>query len=284
MSENSAENEIKSGDRFAFGENWSDFLRSLNEERIGEAEKDLKMNLERENLNGKRFLDIGSGSGIHSLAAMRLGAEVVSFDYDTKSVACALELKRRYFADDDRWRITEGNALDAEFLASLGTFDIVYSWGVLHHTGDMYKALALVAPLVAGGGGQKSGENGKLFLSIYNDQGIKSKIWRVVKRAYVKSPAPIKKLMIALALAGFWCPIILLDFLRLKPFERWKNYVKSRGMSPYYDVVDWIGGYPFEVAKPEEIFYFFRDRGFVLRRLFTCAGKMGCNQFVFDKP
>lgn len=267
--------EIASGDRFDFGENWTKFLKNLNDERIAEAEKDLKKALEADTLIGKSFLDAGCGSGIHSLAARRLGAKVVSFDYDPKSVACAQELKRRYYDGDPDWTIGEGSVLDRDYLNSLGKFDVVYSWGVLHHTGAMYEALANIEPLTAA--------NGKLFISIYNDQGGASRRWRLVKKAYNASPKIIKALIVAACYPRLWGPTSLRDFLRLKPFETWRNYAKNRGMSPHRDVVDWVGGYPFEVAKPEEIFEFYRDRGYTLRGLLTCGGGHGCNQFVFVK-
>src|ERR1043165_6266518 len=118
--------------RFQFGENWWRFLSVLNDERIAEAEKSLGEMLGVESLRGKSFLDIGSGSGLFSLAARRLGARVRSFDYDPQSVACAQELKRRYFADDADWMIEQGSVLDPDYIRRLGQFDIVYSWGVLH--------------------------------------------------------------------------------------------------------------------------------------------------------
>ncbi|MDR0746367.1 MAG: class I SAM-dependent methyltransferase [Helicobacteraceae bacterium] len=270
-----ASEEIARGERFAFGDNWAKFLAVLNEERIIEAQNDLKKTLEIDSLTNTRFLDAGCGSGIHSLAARRLGAKVVSFDYDPKSVACALELKRRYYADDPDWTIEEGSVLDRGYLGGLGEFDVVYSWGVLHHTGAMFEALANVAPLVA--------PEGRLFISIYNDQGGASRRWRLIKRAYNASPKIIRALIVALCYPRLWGPSTIRDFLRLKPFETWRNYAKRRGMSPHRDVVDWVGGYPFEVAKPEVIFEFYRDRGFALRKLFTCGGRHGCNQYVFNR-
>jgi len=126
------------GGRFGFGRNWQQFLRVLDEERIREAEKSLGEMLQVGDLAGKSFLDIGSGSGLFSLAAMRLGASRVhSLDYDPQSVSCALELKSRFFPAASHWTIERGDALDKNYLAGLGTFDVVYSWGVLHHTGNM---------------------------------------------------------------------------------------------------------------------------------------------------
>src|SRR5438128_7073825 len=132
MMESAYSGEIARGERFEFGRNWSRFLATLADTRIADAEDSLRKMLETEDLRGKRFLDIGSGSGLFSLAARRLGARVHSFDYDPRSVACTSELKRRYFNGDDRWKVEEGSALDAVYVKSLGTFDVVYSWGVLH--------------------------------------------------------------------------------------------------------------------------------------------------------
>lgn len=266
---------MKGNRRFEFGKNWMRFLSVLNEERIEEAEKSLKKMLEIESLKEKTFLDIGTGSGLFSLAAKRLGASYVfSFDYDHSSVACCLELKKKFFPEDMRWRIEEGSVLDENYLKSLGQFDIVYAWGVLHHTGNMWKALENVQLLVA--------PKGKLFISIYNDQGLTSRIWSIIKRTYTKLPHWLKFLVLWPCFIRLWGPRMLFDLLRGKPFYTWKTYKKNRGMSPYYDVVDWVGGYPFEVARPDQIFDFYYKRGFVLTNLKTVGGK-GCNEFVFQK-
>jgi 2-polyprenyl-6-hydroxyphenyl methylase/3-demethylubiquinone-9 3-methyltransferase len=264
------------GLRFAFGRNWAAFLRSLDDERIATAEASLRDMLEAGTLEGKRFLDAGSGSGLFSLAARRLGATVHSFDYDDASVACTRELRERYFPGDEGWTVEQGSVLDAAYLAGLGTFDVVYSWGVLHHTGDMWTALANVAPLVAPGG--------RLFVAIYNDQGGASRRWTAVKRAYNRLPPPLRFTVLLPSLAALWWKPSLRDLLRGRPFHTWRTYGGNRGMTAWRDLVDWVGGYPFEVAKPERIFDFFRDRGFVLRRLATHAGGGDCNEFVFLRP
>ena len=267
--------EVAQGQRFEFGKNWTWFLASLTDARIDQAVLSLQDMLETTDLKGARFLDIGSGSGLFSLAARRLGARVHSIDYDPQSVACTRELKRRYFPDDPAWIVESGSALDEAYIRSLGRFDVVYSWGVLHHTGKMWAALANAAIPLA--------EGGRLFIAIYNDQGTPSRRWTKVKRAYNKLPKPLRFLVVWPSFwILYWRPLIK-DFLRLRPFQTIRNYGKERGMSLWRDLVDWVGGLPFEVAKPEEIFDFYRARGFTLTRLRTCAGTLGCNEFVFEK-
>jgi 2-polyprenyl-3-methyl-5-hydroxy-6-metoxy-1,4-benzoquinol methylase len=271
-----SQQEIAEGKRFAFGKNWSRFIALLDEKRIAAAEASLVDMLEVDDLQGKRFLDIGCGSGLFSLAARRLGAVVHSFDYDPQSVACTAELKRRYFPADVLWTIEGGSALDEHYLASLGSFDVVYSWGVLHHTGQMWKALDHAAALVA--------DRGKLFIAIYNDRGGASRRWAAIKRFYNRSPRPIKALLILAIGAWFQARAGLSRLARLQnplPLRR-AQQVRVRGMSGWHDLVDWVGGYPFEVAKPEQVFDFYRPRGFELERLKTDGGH-GCNEFVFQK-
>ncbi|HBO70205.1 MAG TPA: class I SAM-dependent methyltransferase [Deltaproteobacteria bacterium] len=266
--------EIRNGPRFEFGENWRKFLRWFSEERLAQAETSLKNALEVQSLEGISFLDIGSGSGLISLAARRLGAEVHSLDLDPQSVACTKELKRRYFPGDPRWVTEEGNILDILYVRHLGTFDIVYSWGVLHHTGDLWRAMEYVHALVS--------DRGRLYIAIYNDQGPPSARWKTVKQAYNRLPKRFRFLILWPSFLYMWFPVMLLDLLRGTPFRTWRNYSNAnRGMSPWSDVVDWVGGYPFEVAKPEEIFEFYKRKGYVLNHMVTRLS--GCNEFVFTK-
>jgi SAM-dependent methyltransferase len=257
---------MEAGDRFAFGANWSRFLRRLDESRVRDAEASLKEMLRVDDLSGLRFLDAGSGSGLFSLAARRLGASVVSFDYDPQSVACVEELKRRFFPGDPDWRIAEASVLDANYLSTLSRFDVVYSWGVLHHTGAMWDALDKVGTLVDQGG--------RLFVAIYNDEGLKSRYWRAVKKWYCQYPLARAPLLVSHA------PSMLLLPMALRLMSG--RATLARGMSPWHDLVDWIGGYPFEVATPEAIHEFYRQRGFRLDALKT-TNRSGCNQFVLVK-
>lgn len=270
--------EVAAGERFEFGENWRQFLASVNAERILRAENSLKEKLEVEDLRGKTFLDIGSGSGLYSLAARRLGARVHSFDYDPQSVACTAELKRRYSQRDPDWTIEEGSVLDVDYLKSLGEFDVVYSWGVLHHTGQMWRALESARLPVAPGG--------KLFIAIYNDMGSQSERWKWIKRTYNNLPRifrlPYTLAVIAPSEAKSAIRAIVTFSMR-EYFYSWTRPRPERGMSRWRDIVDWVGGYPYEVAKPEEIFDFYRARGFALAKM-GCGGVgLGCNQFVFAR-
>jgi 2-polyprenyl-3-methyl-5-hydroxy-6-metoxy-1,4-benzoquinol methylase len=267
--------EVSAGRRFEFGSNWASFLKVLDDERIATACESLQAMLAVKDLHGKSFVDIGSGSGLFSLAARRLGARVHSFDYDTQSVACTTELKRRYYQGDTNWTVEQGSALDPGYIGSLGVFDVVYSWGVLHHTGAMWQALENVAPLAADGS--------ILFLSIYNDQGRRSRRWLKVKETYNRLPPSLRFIVLWPSAWNLWRGHLLGDLLRGTPFRSWREYKRRRGMSAWRDIVDWVGGLPFEVAKPEEIFAFYHQRGFELTRLQTQAGDLGCNEFVFVK-
>ena len=273
----SFKSEPPSPNRFAFGKNWASFLTVLNEDRIVEAERSLRDMIGADRIAGATFLDAGCGSGLFSLAAMRLGARRVhSFDIDADSVACARELGRRYFPAAANWTIDQASVLDGAYLESLGKWDIVYSWGVLHHTGNMWEAIERVTTPVEPGG--------VLFISIYNDQGVTSRMWCEVKRRYNESRLG-KACILAAFVPYFAGRGMAADILRLRnPMNRYREYHQSRGMSVVHDWIDWLGGYPFEVATPEEVFDFCTSRGFTLQKLVTRSGTLGCNEFVFQGP
>ncbi len=271
--------QVAEGGRFEFGENWRRFLAVLDDERVAEAERSLVQMLRVPSLEGRSFLDLGSGSGLFSLAAMRLGAaRVLSLDVDPSSVACTREMKRRYMSDAENWAVERGDILDESQVSTLGEWDVVYSWGVLHHTGDMHAAMERTARLV--------GPDGRLFVSIYNDQGLRSRLWRRIKRTYNALPVRWRVPFVVAVMAPRELLSAGAHTAALNPqgyVRSWTGYKRSRGMSRWHDLVDWVGGYPFEVAKPEEIFAFYRDRGFTLVSLATCAGGLGCNQYVFER-
>ena len=270
--------EVARGERFEFGKNWSAFLAVLDEERIVKAEESLCDMLECDDLSGKTFLDIGSGSGLLSLAARRLGANVHSFDFDSNSYACTQELKNRYFPIDPKWRVEQGSALDGEYVASLGKFDIVYSWGVLHHTGEMWRALEnAVIPTKSGG---------KLFVAIYNDTGSQARRWHWIKKTYCRLPRVLKTPFAVAAILPDEGKSFLSSLIKLRPqdyIRSWTNYKSGRGMNRWHDIIDWVGGYPYEVATVDEIFDFYKSRGFSLTKVKSGGVGLGCNEFVFER-
>ncbi|MGI9471557.1 MAG: class I SAM-dependent methyltransferase [Rubripirellula sp.] len=266
-------------DRFAFGKNWQSFLSELDEQRIQEAVASLKTTLGVESLSGKRFLDIGCGSGLFSLAAQMMGAEVTSIDYDEDSVACTEELRSRFGSDSKVWEIRQGSVLDPTLMESLGRADVVYSWGVLHHTGAMDQAIGMAA--------DRTKPDGMFCLAIYNDQGGASRRWLGIKRIYNRIPSLFQPLWV-IVIAGYYeLKFSLSRLLRLQnplPLKDWRAKRHDRGMSAWHDWVDWVGGLPFEVAKPERIIMPLRQRGFVLENLRTVGNGWGCNEYVFSLP
>lgn len=259
--------------RFGFGKNWQNFLKLLTEDRILAAENSLRSMLRLETLQGKTFLDIGSGSGLFSLAAHRLGAKIVSFDFDQNSVEATQSLRDRFAQKTPPWRVEQGSVLHTDYMRSLGTFDIVYSWGVLHHTGSQWDAIDNAAAAVK--------PSGLLYIALYNKQGFLSTFWTWVKRIYNHNK-PCRYAMTAL----FVPPITIFQLARSfaltgNPLKHFTEH-KDRGMSPFHDILDWIGGYPFEVSSPEEVLGFLRPKGFVLEGLSTTNGH-GNNEFLFRK-
>jgi SAM-dependent methyltransferase len=265
--------DVRPGGRFSFGRNWRSFIELVDHARIEAAVESLTGPLGVADLSGRTFLDIGCGSGLFSLAAHRLGARVRAFDFDPDSVTAATELRRR-FAPDSDWTIERGSILDPAFVRGMGRFDVVYSWGVLHHTGRMWAAMEATAGLVAPGG--------LLLVAIYNDQGRASRIWCRVKRRYNAS-GPLMRRALLLGSRVY--------LRRGRPVAALSRALRGgvarpprrRGMSAEHDLIDWVGGFPFEVAKPEEVFDFVRRLGFDLRHLRTCGGGLGCNEYVFER-
>jgi SAM-dependent methyltransferase len=259
---------------FAFGKNWTRLLTSLSDKQIEQATGAVSALVGRD-LKDKTFLDIGSGSGLSSLAARRLGARVCSFDYDAQSVACTEELRRRFFAGDAAWTVTQGSVLDEPFLATLGRFDVVYSWGVLHHTGHMWSAIENAARLVRAGG---------LFvIGIYNFRGGRrgTATWTRLKHWYCSAP---RWQQVAWESAYMTWDLVSMAAVGRNPIRMIRQYHSNRGMSWRHDAIDWLGGYPYEAATPGEILEFVsRKCGYVLMQQ-NVDLHLGVSEFVFESP
>lgn len=258
--------------KFSFGNNWKNFLNKLTDERINEAIVSLKNFLERDFLSGSIFIDIGCGSGLFSLAAKKMGAEkVVSVDVDEYSVSCAKYLKDKFYPGDESWEIKQGSALDKEFVSSLGKFDIVYSWGVLHHTGSMWEAIKNIESLM--------GENSVFYLAIYNEKtGFQgSAFWKKVKEFYSKNNTLIRKFIEVIYFIQFFVKGVMKGENRFKYIA---NYKSVRGMNWWNDVKDWLGGYPYEYAKAEAMVDYFRNNNYKVLKIKDCHNGIGCNEFL----
>jgi len=248
---------------FNFGANWQNFSRQMDLERVEIAAQSLRSLLQKENINAMSFLDVGCGSGLFSIAAVRLGAvRVVGIDNNPLSVSVSKQNHGKW-APQASINILLGSVLDEKMMDSLGTFDIVYAWGVLHHTGEMWKAIRLVANRVSPGGW--------LVLAIYNRH-VTSPMWRRIKWFYNQLP----KLGQWIMTVGFASVIYISKLLvvRNNPIQ------KERGMDFWYDVIDWIGGYPYEYATLQEIEIFCRSLGFELQATIPAQVPTGCNEFV----
>ncbi|GAK51918.1 probable 3-demethylubiquinone-9 3-methyltransferase [Candidatus Moduliflexus flocculans] len=232
---------------FSFGENWYAFVKHcLTPERVAIAKEHLARFLDKEQLKGYSFLDIGCGSGLSSLAACELGAEhIVSFDNDPFSVA-ATQYLWESAGKPSHWTVTEGSILNADFLAHIEKMDIVYSWGVLHHTGQMWQAIENAANLM--------NERGQLYISLYVTT-PKSAYWTRIKQRY-NYASPLGKRLIE-----FWF-LMSKWFRQLRdgrnPLREMREYQQRRGMAYMTDIRDWLGGYPYEHATIEEVLRFAR--------------------------
>jgi len=229
---------------FSFGKNWQKFVeRNFSDERVEVSRAHLLDFLGLPDLDGKYFLDIGCGSGIHSLAAIRSGASrVVGIDVDP----CSVETSRRIREMSGiplAWEILHGSILDDAFVAKIDSADIVYSWGVLHHTGDLWKAIRNAASLVR--------EGGVFYVAIY-EKTEKSDDWIVLKKRY-NSASPIRKRAMELTYVyshflANRAPRYVLESIRYM-----KDYRKTRGMEFWTDIRDWLGGWPYEPATSAEM-------------------------------
>jgi 2-polyprenyl-3-methyl-5-hydroxy-6-metoxy-1,4-benzoquinol methylase len=273
--ENDSDNLLKQESHFAFGKNWASYAEGVSEEKIRSAMEWLSRLLGGD-LEGKRFVDIGCGSGVHSLAALRLGArEVVGIDIDPDSVATARKVLQAH-APGGPWSVHERSVFDLP-LAGLGTFDVVYSWGVLHHTGNMYRAIQCASELVA--------PRGVFVFALYRATRL-CWFWKMEKRWYAKASAAAQKRAQAVYVRWFR----LLSYLTGGDADAYiSGYSSMRGMDFHHDVHDWLGGWPYESITPEQTVQTLAALGFSEVRRFcyprTPMGYLGsvCDEYAYRR-
>jgi len=262
-------NEVQTKQRFNFGKNWLSYNKSFNEDRCSEASLHLLNFLKLENLNNLTFLDVGCGSGLMSLCAYEAGANVISIDYDPNSVLATSQMRenRGETLDHERWKVFEGSCLDGDMLKQFCDADIIYCWGVAHHTGDMNRALENLFAI------SKPGTI--VYFALYNDQGWISKYWLIAKKVYNSSFTG----RLVVSSIHFFDQFLL----RLITGVFRKKRTRNRGMDLWHDMHDWLGGLPFEVAKVSTIEGKINDAGFQLMNLNTVGNRHGCNEFLIKK-
>src|SRR5215217_4189577 len=261
--------------RFGFGQNWAEFIeKNFNESIVESSKQHLREFVRKDSLQGLSFLDIGCGSGLHSLAAHKLQADaIVSFDYDQQSVATTRKL-REFAGSPDNWSVHQGSVLERHHMEQFPNFDVVYSWGVLHHTGDMCTAVRNAAiPMKP---------DGLFYIALYSSDNYVDpppEYWLKVKRAY-NLAGPLKRRWMEWQYALRF--LIIPELLSGRnPLAVIRKYGK-RGMAYWTDVKDWLGGYPMDFASLRQTQLFCKDElGLDLVNLLT---GQGCTEYLFCKP
>ena len=255
--------------RFLFGKNWQSYAKSaLTQERVDHARVAFRNLLGDIPLENQSFLDIGFGQGLSLSLASEAGAKVLGVDIDSDNLE-ALNVTYKKVGLAEKPNIMIQSILDTAGLEKPELkegFNIVHSWGVLHHTGDMALAVKNATSLVK--------EKGYFVLAIYNRH-WSSLSWKMIKWFYCFSPQLLKNIMITI-----FYPIIY--------FAKWcvtgrNPKDKMRGMDFFYDVIDWVGGYPYEYASVEEMKKMVEAHGFKCIKSIRANVPTGCNEFVFVK-
>ena len=259
---------------FAFGENWASYAKLIGESQIAAAEQGLVRLLGPEGVRGRSFIDVGCGSGLHALAALRLGARrVLAVDIDDDSTRTTASLLSAHAPDPAAWAVRTVSVFELD-PAREGTFDVVYAWGVLHHTGAMREAVKNAARMVAA--------EGVLCVALYGWTPF-CRLWALEKRFYARATPDTQRALrrwYVLGMRGAF-------FAARRDFASYVGGYKTRGMDFEHDVHDWLGGYPYESITPAAMRALLRElrfaplREFVQRRVGVFGS--GCDEYVYRR-
>lgn len=263
---------------FSFGENWSDYSEIVEERHIFSAEEDLIRLMNSDDFTDRKWCDLGCGSGIHAVASARLGAIVSAVDIDPQSIATTEKLAKK-FGVENSISTTVNSVFDLPFESK--TFDVVYSWGVLHHTGDMWSAITEASRLVS------ETEGSQLVIALYRKTRL-CQLWKLEKRLYKDASPVVQAVIRRIFVLGYDFSLIL---RKRSPWSHRRNYFQMRGMSFKHDVHDWLGGYPYESVSARDLEATMKKIGFMLVREFVRTPNRtpwgffgsGCDEFVFER-
>ena len=125
---------------FEFGSNWNDFSSLVTKSNLNNAKLSFKKLGLHKLIKNKSFLDIGCGSGLNLITSLEFGVKkVCGIDIDPDCIKTSKKLLSK-FSNKKNWDVYNLSIFDKK-IEKFQKFDVVYSWGVLHHTGDMYKAI-----------------------------------------------------------------------------------------------------------------------------------------------
>jgi 2-polyprenyl-6-hydroxyphenyl methylase/3-demethylubiquinone-9 3-methyltransferase len=233
--------------RFAFGKNWLSYTkRSLNGPRLTKAVEAFERLFAGIELKGRSFLDVGFGQGLTTAIAASKGCKVMAIDIDPDNIKALQTTAEALGLDPSLIQVQVASILDESLVARYQDhFDIVHSWGVLHHTGQMETAIANTCRMVRRGG--------YLIIAIYNRH-WSSPFWKGVKYTYNICPGPIQRLMV-------------LVFYPIVYTAKWLVTGKD----------------PYEYASIDQVRQMVEPYGFTAVRIRPAGVPTGCNEFIFRR-
>lgn len=264
---------------FAFGGNTTSYAEMVTDVEIVGAKKALSLLLGGTRLHGQRLLDIGCGSGLHCLAALRFGAkEQRAVAYVPDRAATTQALLERYAPAGTVFRVPQVSVFSLD-PSKLANFDTVHPWGVFDHTGDMGRAICCAESMCA--------PERRFAFAIYRCIWM-DWFWRIENRWYAK----VTSLAQARAQGIHVGPFRLGLLVTGRSFRMYlANCHSNRGMYFQHDLHDWMGGWPYESVQPSEVDSLMGSLGFVAERAVTRKGKLlgrypglfgsGCDEYVY---